>query len=89
MAEQQLVLIDRGSRWTRSTLLAAMVLTGLSMRTAAVTVGPVLEEVESGLHVTPAARQGLGQQLLSDRPRLIDHGHLASVPIPRWQRLPH
>ena len=26
MAEQQLVLIDRGSRWTRSTLLAAMVL---------------------------------------------------------------
>ena len=55
MAEQQLVLIDRGSRWTRSTLLAAMVLTGLSMRTAAVTVGPVLEEVESGLHVTPAA----------------------------------
>jgi len=55
VAEQQLVLIDRGSRWTRSTLLAAMVLTGLSMRTAAVTVGPVLEEVESGLHVTPAA----------------------------------
>jgi CP family cyanate transporter-like MFS transporter len=32
-----------------------MVLTGLSMRTAAITVGPVLEEVEAGLHVTPAA----------------------------------
>ena len=54
MAEQQLVLIDRDSRLARWTLLAAMVLTGLSMRTAAITVGPVLEEVESGLHVTPA-----------------------------------
>ena len=54
MAEQQLLLIDRDSRLARWTLLAAMVLTGLSMRTAAITVGPVLEEVESGLHVTPA-----------------------------------
>ena len=50
MAEQQLLLIDRDSRLARWTLLAAMFLTGLSMRTAAITVGPVLEEVESGLH---------------------------------------
>lgn len=32
-----------------------MVLTGLSMRTAAITVGPVLSEVEAGLGVTSAA----------------------------------
>src|SRR4029077_9583025 len=48
------VLIDRDSRLARWTLLAAMCLTGLSMRTAAITVRPVLEEAESGLHVTPA-----------------------------------
>jgi CP family cyanate transporter-like MFS transporter len=57
VAGQQFVLTD-AARVTRRpgwVLLAAMVLTGLSMRTAAITVGPVLEEVESGLHVTTAA----------------------------------
>jgi MFS transporter, CP family, cyanate transporter len=53
--EQRVLTAEPTSRLARWTLLAAMVLTGLSMRTAAITVGPVLDEVESGLHTTSAA----------------------------------
>jgi MFS transporter, CP family, cyanate transporter len=57
VAGQQLVLSSRGRPTGRAgwALLAAMVLTGLSMRTAAITIGPVLSDVEAGLGVTSAA----------------------------------